>query len=151
MGFSFPGMMRAERMTRVVFVDGDEAVIVDGDARHRGHRLGLAAAGQDDETLGIEAANVLGADDHAVGDAQIVKRVRDFDVVDHAAADEGDFAADARGDVDDLLDAVDGGGEAGQDDTARGRAAEIFEARDYGAFGRGEAGALDVGGVAEEG
>ena len=76
--------------------------------------------------------------------------MRDFDVVDHAAADEGDFAIDARGDVDDLLDAVDAAGEAGEDDAARGGAAEIFEARDDGALGRSEAGALDVGGVAEE-
>jgi len=29
--------------------------------------------------------------------------VGDFDVVDHAAADEGDFAANARGDVDGLV------------------------------------------------
>ena len=90
----------------VVFVDGDEAVIVDGDARKGRHRFGLAAAGENDDALGIEIANVLRADDHAVGNAQVIHRVRDFDVVDHAAADEGDFAADAPGDVDDLLDAV---------------------------------------------
>jgi hypothetical protein len=76
--------------------------------------------------------------------------VRDFDVVDHAAADEGDFAIDAGSDVDDLLDAVDAAGEAGEDDAARGRSAEVFESRNYGTFGRSEAGALDVGGVGEE-
>ena len=30
---------------RVVFIYGHEAVIVDGDARERGHRFGLTAAG----------------------------------------------------------------------------------------------------------
>ena len=43
----------------VVFVDGDEAVIVDGDARHRRHRLGLAAAGEHDDAARVEAADVL--------------------------------------------------------------------------------------------
>ncbi len=96
---------------------------------------------------GIEAADVLRADDHAVGNAQVAHRVRDFDVVHHAAADEGDFAVDARGDVDDLLNAVDAAGEAGENDAARGGTAEIFEARDDGTFGGSEAGALDVGGI----
>jgi hypothetical protein len=49
----------------------------------------------------------LRANDHAVGYAEIFEGVGNFDVVDHAAADEGDFAADAGGDVDDLLDTVD--------------------------------------------
>src|SRR5204862_2847078 len=91
----------------VVFVDGNEAMIVYRNARERGHRLGLAAAGKDDEALGVEAANVLRANDHAVGDAEILEGVGDFDVVHHAAADEGDFAANARGDIDYLLDAMD--------------------------------------------
>jgi hypothetical protein len=134
----------------VIFVDGDEAVVVDGDARHRGHRLGLAAAGEHDDTARIEAANVLRTDDHAVGNAQVAHRVRDFDVVDHAAADERDFAVNARGDVDDLLNPVDAAGEAGENDAPRSGTAEIFETRDNGAFGRREAGALDVGGVGEE-
>jgi len=47
----------------------------------------------------------------------------DLHVVDHAAADEGYFAADARSDIDNLLDAVNGRGEAGQNYPARGRAA----------------------------
>src|SRR5438445_12093297 len=36
----------------VIFVDGDEAMIVDRDARERGHGLGLAAASEDHEALG---------------------------------------------------------------------------------------------------
>src|SRR5580693_8125734 len=115
----------------VVFIDRDEAMIVDGDARHGGHGLGLAAASQYDQALGVEVADVLRANDHAVGDAQVLERVRDFDVVDHAATDESYLAADARGDVDDLLNAVDGGCEARQHYATGGGAAEIFEARNY--------------------
>ncbi len=118
----------------VVFVDRDETMIVDGDARHRGHRLGLAAAGEHDDATRVEAANVLRADHHAVGNAQVAHRMRDFDIVHHAAADEGDFAVDARGDVDDLLNTVDAAGEARKNDAARGGAAKILEARDDGAL-----------------
>src|ERR1700752_4429312 len=125
-------------------------MVVDRDAGKRGHRLSLAAAGENDQSLGIEAANVLRTNDHAVGDAQIFEGVGDLDVVDHAAADEGDFAADARGDVDHLLYAVDRRSEAGKDDAARGGAAKLFDARDDGALGAGKAGALDVGGVGEK-
>src|SRR5713101_3500385 len=61
---------------RVVFLDGDETVIVHGDAGERGHRLGLAAAGEDDQALLVERADILRAHDHAVGDAQAIERVR---------------------------------------------------------------------------
>ncbi len=149
-GFFVAGNDARGKDDAVVFVDGDEAVIVDGDARKRGHRFGLAAAGENDDALGIEVANVLRADDHAVGNAQVIHGVRDFDVVDHAAADESDFAADASSDVDHLLNAMDGGSETGKDDAARRGTAEFFDARDDGALGRSEAGALDVGGIAEK-
>src|SRR6266478_8263992 len=125
-------------------------MIIDRDARERGHGLGLTAAGEDDQALGVEAADILRANDHAVGDAEVFEGVGDFDVVDHAAADESDFAADAGSDVDDLLNTVDGGREARQNDAARGGAAKFFDARDDVAFGAGEAGALDVGGVGEK-
>src|SRR5260370_26783441 len=111
----------------------------------------MTDAGKDAQALGGEAADVLRANDHAVRDAEILEGVGDLDVVDHAAADEGDFAADTGSDVDDLLDAVDRRGKAGKDDAARGGATKLFDARDDVAFGAGEAGALDVGGVAEEG
>src|SRR4029077_17511465 len=135
----------------VVLVDFKHAVVADGDARHGGHGLGLAAAGEDDEFLGIEGTHILRADDAAVGDAQAVEAVGDLDVVHHAAADEADFAADAAGDVDDLLDAVDGAGEAGDDDFLRGGAEKLFEGGPDGALGESGAGALDVGTVAEKG
>src|SRR5262249_17769634 len=90
----------------VIFVDGDEAMVVNGNARKGRHGLGLRAAGEDEKAAGVEAANVLGTDDHAIGNLQDAERMRDFDVIDHAAADERNFAPHASGDVDDLLDAV---------------------------------------------
>ena len=76
--------------------------------------------------------------------------MRDFDVVDHAAADERDFAADARGDVDHLLNAVNGRGKARQYHAPRRGAAKFFDARNDSALGGREARALDVGRVAEQ-
>jgi len=107
-GFFVSGNDARGKNDAVVFVDGDEAVIVDGDARKGRHRFGLAAAGKNDDALGIKIANVLRANNHAVGDAQIIHGVRDLDVIDHASADESNFATNASGDVDDLLDAVNG-------------------------------------------
>ena len=68
----------------------------------------------------------------------------------HAAADEGDFAVVAGGDVDDLLDAVDGAGEGGEDEFLGGAGEDLFEAGADGAFAFAIAGALDVGGVAHQ-
>src|SRR5262249_8726315 len=45
---------------------------------------------------------------------------------------------------------MDAAGEAGENDAARSRAAEVFEARNDGAFRRSEAWALDVGGIREK-
>jgi len=134
----------------VVFLDGNKAVIVHGDAGERGHRLGLRAAGENDDAARVKAANILRADDHAVGNLEIAERVGDFDVIDHAAADKGDFAVNAPSDVNDLLDAVHRGSEAGENDAARSGAAEVLDARNDGALGLCEAGALDVRGIAEE-
>ena len=103
----------------VVFIQGNVAVIVHGDARERGHRLGLAAAGQNDDAFRIEAANILRAHHHAVGNSKNLERVRNFDVVDHAAADKRHFAMDPRGNVNHLLNAVNGRSKAGQNHAPR--------------------------------
>src|SRR5229473_164970 len=141
-GFFVSGDDPCRKDHGIVFVDRDEAMTVDSNAREGRHWFGLAATGENDQAFGIEAANVLRANDHAVGDTEIFEGVGDFDVVDHAAADEGDFAANARGDVDHLLDAMDRGGEARKDDAARGGATKLFDTRDYIALGAGEAGAF---------
>src|SRR6185437_14478082 len=105
-GFFVSGNDARGKYDAVVFVHAHEAVIVDGDARKRRHRLGLTAAGKNNYALGIEIANVLRTDDHAVRNAQVIHGVRDLHVINHAAAHESDFASNAAGDIDHLLNAV---------------------------------------------
>src|SRR5207245_11326392 len=112
--------------------------------------LGRAAAGKNDDGPGIKTANVLRPDHDAVGNAQKFEGVGNLDVVDHAAADEGDFAVDARGNVDDLLNAMNGGSEAGKNHAPRRRAAQFLNSRNDGALGWRESRPLHVGRVAEE-
>src|SRR6266850_4544895 len=133
----------------VVFVHGDEAMIVHGNARQRRHRFGLRSAGENDYALRIEPANVLLAHHHSVRDAQQFERVRNLDVIDHAAADEGNFAIYARSNVNDLLDSVNGGSEARENYAPRRRAAQLFNARNDRTFRRREARTLHVRGIAE--
>ena len=104
-------------------------MIVHGDSRKRRHRLRLAAARQNDDALRIESAYVLWPHHHAIRNLQNFQGVRDLHVVDHAAPDERHFAAHARPNVDDLLNAMDGRREARQDHTPRCRAAQFFNSR----------------------
>src|SRR6516225_2136702 len=92
----------------VVLIDTNKSMIVHGDARKGRHRLGLRAGSQDDDFARIERSNILRTHNHAIGNAQVFQVVRDFDVIHHAAADKGHFAADARSNVNDLLNAMDG-------------------------------------------
>src|SRR5579862_5355792 len=134
----------------VVFVHGNKAVVVHGDARERRHRLCLRAGSKDDDFARLKRPNVLRADHHAIGNAQVAEVVGDFDVVHHAAANEGHFTAHPEGDVNHLLNAVNGRRKAGKNNAARRRAREILDARNHGAFGWRVAGAFDVGGVGEK-
>src|ERR1700719_303603 len=90
----------------VVFGDGEEAMIIDRNAGHCRQRFGLRAASENNDAFGVESLDVLRTDDAAIGDAQLVETVRDFDVIDHAAADEADFAADDACEIDHLLNAM---------------------------------------------
>ena len=130
--------------------DAHQAVVIHGDARERGHGLGLRAAGEHDELFGVEAADILWPDDAAVRNTQFAEAVRDLDVVHHAAPDETDFASHAARDVNHLLDAVDRAGKTGDDDFFRSGAEQLFHAHDDGALRGREPRALDVGAVAEE-
>src|SRR5260370_36583838 len=84
-GFFVSGNDAGREDDAVVFVDGDEAMIVDRDAGKRGHGLGLAAAGENDQAFGVEAANVLRADDHAGGDGEEFGRMGDFALWSHVS------------------------------------------------------------------
>src|SRR6266852_2531835 len=146
-GFFVSGNDARGENDAVVFVHGDEAMIVHGDARQRRHRFGLGSAGENDDALRIEPANVLLAHHHSVGNSQQFERVRNLDVIDHAAADEGNFAIYARGNVNHLLNSVNGGSEARENYAPRRRAAQLFNARNDRAFRRREARTLHVRGI----
>ena len=149
-GFFVSGNDARGENHRIALVEREQAVIIHGDARKRGHGLGLAAADQDNQLFRRKRIDVLRAHHQAVGNAQAVHAVRDLDVVHHAAADERDLAAGRRGDVHDLLDARNRRREAGDDHLARRRAREFLDARaDRSLRGR-VAGTLDVGAVAEQ-
>jgi hypothetical protein len=122
-GFFVAGNDAGGKNYGVVFGDAKQAMIIHRNARERGHRLGLRAARDHHQFLRIESANILRAHDAAVWHAQFAQAVRDFDVVHHAAAHETDFASDHAGDIDYLLHAVNGTGEAG-DQNFGGRGAE---------------------------
>src|ERR1700720_3708371 len=104
--FFVAGNLARGKYDRVVFGDGEEAMIIDRNAGHCRQRFGLRAARENNDAFGIESFNVLRADDAAVWNAQLVEAVRDFDVIDHAAADEADFAADDACEIDHLLNAM---------------------------------------------
>ncbi len=52
---------------RIALIEREQAVVIHGDARKRGHGLGLAAADQDDELLRRKRTDVLRAHHQAVG------------------------------------------------------------------------------------
>src|SRR5229473_3261594 len=149
-GFFISGNDTRGENDAVVFVHRDEAVIVHRDARERRHRLGLRSARENDDALRIEPANVLLAHYHSVGDAQQFERVRNLDVVHHAAPDKGNLAVHSRSNVNDLLYSVNGGSEARENYAPGRRAAQLFNARNNRTFRRREARTLHVRGIAEE-
>src|SRR6266404_5556969 len=149
-GFFISGDDSRGENDAVVFIHGDEAMIVHGDARQRRHRFCLRSAGENNDALWVKPANVLLAHHYSVGDAQQFERVRYLDVIDHAAADKGNFAVHPRSDVNDLLNSVNGGSETRKNYAPRRGAAQLFNARNDRAFRRREAGTLHVRGIAEE-
>ena len=150
MAFSLPGMMRAERIT----VSRSSSV----------SRRWLSTATRESEDIGSawlpltittifsggKRIDVLRANHQAVRNAQAVHAVGQFHVIDHAAADEGNFPPRSGRDVNDLLDARNRRREAGHDHLARGRARQFLDARANAALGRRVAGPLDIGAVAEQ-
>ena len=104
--FFVPGNDAGRQDNGVVFLDGNEAMVVHGDAGKGGHRFGLGAGREDEELAWLVAANVLRTDNGAIRDLEAIEVVRDFNIVHHAAADKGDFAADTLSYVDYLLNPV---------------------------------------------
>ena len=100
------------------------------------HRHHLAGRGLHD---------VLRAQQNAVGNGEQAQIVRDLGGVVHAAAEERHLAAVLVREIQNLLQAVNGGAEAGDHQAARRAHEQILEARAHGAFAFGVAGPIDVG------
>ena len=76
--------------------------------------------------------------------------VRDFRHVQHAAAEKSDLAAVLGGEIQNLLQAVNGAAEAGDDQAPLAAREELFEARTDSALALGVAGPIDVGGIRQQ-
>ena len=81
----------------------------------------LRARADQRDPVGWESFEVFEVDDKTLGNVQVAEVSRDAHVADHRAAHEGDLAAVRLGGVEDLLDAVDMAGEAGDDHATRRR------------------------------
>ena len=125
-------------------------MIIHRDPRKRRHRLCLAATCQNNDALRIESANILRPHHHAIRNLQNFQGVRDLHVVDHAAPDERHFAAHARPNVDDLLNAMNRRSEARQDHAPRRRAAQFFNSRNDSPLRWRKPGPLHVRRIAEQ-
>ncbi len=122
-----------------------------GDAEEGGHGLALAAGGDDADLVLGQGLDVVQVHEHALGDLCIAQLRGHLQGVFHAPAGDGDFSPVAGGHVDDLLDAVHVGGEGCDDDALLTAPEEGVEAVAHGPLRTGVAGALHVGGVAQQG
>jgi hypothetical protein len=130
--------------------DLGESVVVDGSAGERGHGLALGSGDEDAELVGRGVLDLVGMNDQAGWGVDVAEILRDFGGVIDGAADERDLAAVLVGEVHRDPDAVDGGGEAREEETLLGGSEDVVETGDDGLFAGGEAGAVNVGGVLKE-
>ena len=119
-------------------------VVAGSHSRERAHRLALAARRDDDHLLHAVVVDLVDIDNRAFRRRDVAKLERDVDDVDHAAAEHGDVALVAHSRVDDLLDAVDVGGEGRDDDALLAALEEAVEGSSHGALAHRVAGALNV-------
>ena len=95
MGFSLPGMTRAE-ITTVAGRYTDPAVVVHSDARKGGHGLALAAGEDQRHLVPGHFLDVLRRDEQAFRDPQFAQPHRDLGILEHAAPYEAKAAAVVR-------------------------------------------------------
>ena len=144
------GDRRGREHHRVATAQGDLAVVVVGHPPQCGQRLALGSGRDHDHLMVGPILHLVGLDHHPLGHLDVAQRAADVDVLAHRAAHQRDLAPQRGGGVDHLLDAVDVGGEARDDDAALGAAEHLLQVGADLALGRGEARAVGVGGVAAE-
>ena len=123
----------------------------EGDAEEGGHGLPLAAGGDDAHLVLGQGLDVVDVHHDPFGDVGVPQFGGHPHGVLHAPAGDGHFPAIAGGHIDDLLDPVHVGGEGGDDDPLLAALEELVEAGPHGPLRAGVAGALHVGGVAQQG
>jgi len=151
MVFSLPGIMRDERTTGVAFFNLCVFVVVDGGAGEGGHGLALGSADEDADFFRGEILHLAGIDDEALGNFDVAEIFGDLGGVVHRAAEEGDLATVLVGEFNRKIDAVDGRGETGDEETALGVGENFVEFASDSALAGSVSLALDVGGVLKQG
>ena len=119
-------------------------------AVERGHRLALAAGGDNDCLFARQRVHLFEIDHHVFGYLHISEHGCDVQDVLHAAPRYGDLAPVFRRNVDYLLETVHIRGEGGDDYALVAAHEELIEARADLTLGRGIAGLFDVCRIAEQ-
>ncbi len=114
------------------------------------HRLALTARGDKRQLIRAVLADLGNVDQHASRHLHVAQLHGGGNDIDHAPPCDGDLAPVAGADVNDLLDAVDVGGECGNDDALLRVHGEDHLQRLACFFSEGYARALGVGGLAHQ-
>ena len=119
-------------------------------ARQRGQGLALGAGDHQHHLVVAQASGLLHLHQGARRDAQVAQLARQVHVAHQALARGGHLAPAGRGQVEDLLQALDVAGEQRDDDAAPRLVEDLAQAGHDLALGQGEALALHIGGVGQK-
>ena len=148
--FSLPGMMRELSTTVSPGFKVKMLVVIDGHARQRRHRLALRAGNDNGDLVRRHLHDVLRTQQGRVGNREQAEIVRDLGHVQHAAAEKRDFAPVLGGEIQNLLQAMNGTAEAGNDEAPFRSAEQFFQARPDRALAFRVAGPVDVRGIGQQ-
>ena len=141
---------RSRNDDRIARHDADAAMVVGSHARQAGHGFALAARRQDEDLIIGITVQFIRFDEDAFGNVEIAQFNGNLDVVDHAAAEDGDFALELHCRIDSLLDTGNIRGECRQDNTAFCSAESLAESMADSRFRFGVARPFGIGAVRHE-
>ena len=122
-------------------------VVVHRHTRQCGHRLALAAGGDDNNLARLVIAGFVNVNQHAFRHFQIAKLNGNINNIDHTASNNGNFTFVSYSAVNDLLNAVYVGRECCHDNTVFSIAELIVKGLPYHFFTGRITGALSIGAV----
>ena len=114
---------------RVAAIDCEMFVVPDSHAGERGHRFALAAGNHGQQFRGLHIHDVLLPDQQAVRNSEQAVGMRDLASAHHAPAEERNFTAGLRRQIDNLLHPVNRRAEAGDNHPPLGAVQNIFQPR----------------------